>query len=48
MLKEAEARLEMMMQRVNTIRENEEQFCKDKLEFLLRDNCKDKHQQNAE
>lgn len=48
MLKEAEARLEMMMQRVNTIRENEEQFCKDKLEFLLRNNCKDKHQQNAE
>ena len=45
MLKEAEARLEMMMQRVNTIRENEEQFCNDKLEFLLRDPAKDKPQE---
>lgn len=45
MLKEAEARLEMMMQRVAAIRENEEQFCKDKLEFLLRDNDKDKPQE---
>ena len=41
MLKEAEARLDMMMQRVNTIRENEEQFCNDKLEFLLRNNDQD-------
>ena len=42
MLKEAEARLEMMMQRVTAIRENEEQFCKDKLDFLMRDPDKDK------
>ncbi|MBQ7177509.1 MAG: hypothetical protein IJS08_08850 [Victivallales bacterium] len=45
MLKEAEARLEMMMQRVTAIRENEEQFCKDKLEFLLRDTNKDRPQE---
>ena len=37
MLKEAEARLEMMMQRVTVIRENEEQFIQDKFDMLLRD-----------
>ena len=36
MLKEAEARLEIMMQRVKAIRENEEQFLQDKYEMLLR------------
>jgi len=36
MLKEAEARLDMMMQRVAAIRENEDAFLKDKMEFLLR------------
>ena len=36
MLKEAEARLEMMMQRVTAIRENEEQFLNDKFEMLMR------------
>ena len=39
MLKEAEARLEMMMQRVTAIRENEEQFLNDKFDMLM---CKPK------
>ena len=44
MLKEAEARLELMMQRVEAIRENEEQFIQDKYEMLLRDAGQDKGQ----
>lgn len=36
MLKEAEARLEMMMQRVAAIRENEDEYLQDKFDMLMR------------